>query len=235
MKNRCIYCLKYSDSITMDHVFPRSWYLKSTPENIEKWKVPSCNRCNNSYSKLEEELLLHLGLCLNKDNYDNRKIKEKILRSINPKCGKNIKDKRIRAKKRKNLIGDISIFKEIPSYGILPNFGPTTKMILPSYSTIRICPDNLTKFGKKLTKGFTYIFYNLFLNKLDEIQIFITDDRNINFVKELFQKFSKKHNNLGNSIVIERVRAEDKIKIDILYCFNIWDKLKFYSYVKKMK
>src|SRR4030065_14138 len=118
MKKRCIYCLKYFDSITMDHVFPKSWYLKSVPKNIEKWKVPSCARCNNIYSKLEEKLLT-----------------------------------------------DISFFKEIPPYGILPNFGPTTRIVLPGYTTIRISPIDLEKFGGKLTKGFTYIFYNLLVRK----------------------------------------------------------------------
>lgn len=230
MKKRCIYCLKYFDSITMDHVFPKSWYLKSVPKNIEKWKVPSCARCNNIYSKLEEELLTQLGLCLNTDNNDEKDIQRNILRSINPEYGRNAKDIISRTKKRKKLLADISFFKEIPPYGILPNFGPTTKIVLPGYTTIRISPIDLEKFGGKLTKGFTYIFYNLLVRKTDEIKVIITEKKNINFVEELFQKFSNKHNNLGNSIIIERIKAEDNAKIDILYYFNIWGKLQFYSY-----
>lgn len=235
MKKRCIYCLDYFDSITNDHVFPKSWYLRSTPKNIEKWQVPSCTQCNNIYSKLEEELLTYLGLCLNTKNNDEKNIRRNILRSINPEYGKNAKDVNSRTKKRKKLLADISLFKEIPSYGILPNFGPTTKIVLPEYRTIRINPINLEKFGEKLTKGFTYIFYNLLINKTDEIQVIIHENRNITFVKELFQKFAYKHNNLGNSIIIERIKAENNTEIDILYYFNIWQKLQFYSYVKKMK
>lgn len=235
MRKRCIYCLKYFNSITMDHVFPKSWYLKSVPKNIEKWKVPLCARCNNTYSKLEEELLTQLGLCLNTDNNDEKDIQRNILRSINPEYGRNAKDIISRTKKRKKLLADISFFKEIPSYGILPNFGPTTKIVLPGYTTIRINPIDLEKFGEKLTKGFTYIFYNLLVRKTDEIQVIITEKKNINFVEELFQKFSNKHNNLGNSIIIERIKAEDNTKIDILYYFNIWGKLQFYSYNKIIK
>jgi len=235
MKKKCIYCLKYFDSITMDHVFPKSWYLRSAPKNIEKWQVPSCAQCNNIYSKLEEELLTHLGLCLSTKNNDEKNIRRNILRSITPEYGKNAKDVNSRTKKRKKLLADISLFTEIPSYGILPNFGPTTKIVLPEYRTIRINAINLEKFGEKLTKGFTYIFYTLFIKKTDEIQVIITENRNFTFVKELFQKFAYKHNNLGNSIIIERIKAEDNTKIDILYYFNIWQKLQFYSYVKKMK
>jgi len=235
MKKRCIYCLDYFDSITNDHVFPKSWYLRSVPKNIEKWKVPSCARCNNIYSKLEEELLTPLGLCMNTDNNDEKDIQRNILRSITPEHGKNSKDIASRTKKRKKLLADISFFKEIPSYGILPNFGPTTKILLPEYPTIRINPISLKKFGEKLTKGFTYIFYKLFIKKTDKIQIIIPQNININFVKELFQKFAYKHNNLGNSIIIERVKAEDNTEINILYYFNIWKKLQIYSHVKKFK
>jgi len=235
MKKRCIYCLKYFDSITVDHVFPKSWYFKEVPKNIKKWQVPSCVRCNNLYSKLEEELLTHLGPCINTKSNDEEYIQRKILRSINPEYGKNAKDANSRAKKRKKLLSDISIFKKIPSYGILPNFGPTTEIVLPEYPTIRINPINLEKFGEKLTKGFTFIFYELFIRKTDKIQIIIPQDININFVEELFLKFAYKHNNLGKSIIIERIKVEDNTKIDILYYFNIWQKLQFYSYVKKMK
>ena len=93
----------------------------------------------------------------------------------------------------------------------------------------------MEKFGEKLTKGFTSIFYELLIRKTDKIQIIIHQDININFVKELFLKFAYKHNNLGNSIIIERIKAENNTEIDILYYFNIWQKLQFYSYVKKMK
>lgn len=235
MKKRCIYCLQYFNSITTDHVFPKSWYLEGAPKNIKKWQVPSCAQCNNIYSKLEEKLLAHLGLCLNTEINDEKNIKRNILRSISPEYGKNAKDVNSRTKKRKKLLADISLFKEIPSYGILPNFGPTTKIVLPEYRTIRINPINLEKFGEKLTKGFTFIFYNLLINKIDEIKVIIHENRNINFVKELFQKFAYKHNNLGNSIIIERIKAENNTEIDILYYFNIWQKLQFYSHVKKMK
>ena len=48
--NKCVICLKnfnYSiedDSRTEEHVFPKSWYPKSTPNDLKKWKVPSCKK-----------------------------------------------------------------------------------------------------------------------------------------------------------------------------------------------
>ena len=72
--NQCVICLKnFNDSIegdfrTKEHVFPKSWYPESTPNDLEKWKVPSCKRCNNEYSFYEQDLLIRLGLGLFKKN-----------------------------------------------------------------------------------------------------------------------------------------------------------------------
>jgi hypothetical protein len=59
---RCVYCLKDYQSGSWDHVFPRSWYPNTTPQDMEKWKVPSCIPCNHEFSKTEQDLLIRLGL-----------------------------------------------------------------------------------------------------------------------------------------------------------------------------
>ena len=52
---KCVHCLRYCDSPTSDHVFPKSWYPDTTPQNMEKWQIPSCENCNTEYSKIENE------------------------------------------------------------------------------------------------------------------------------------------------------------------------------------
>ena len=49
---RCVHCLHEVDAITDDHLFPRSWYPTTTPQNLEKWKFPACGRCNREYGKV---------------------------------------------------------------------------------------------------------------------------------------------------------------------------------------
>ena len=80
---------------TDEHVFPRAWYPKSTPDNLEKWKVPSCRKCNNEYSLYEQDLLVRLGHGLFKENEKCSRIIEKARRSIDPSYAKDEKDKQI--------------------------------------------------------------------------------------------------------------------------------------------
>jgi hypothetical protein len=46
---------------------PKRWttcFQVTTPENVQRWTVPSCWQCNNDLSKIEKRLLVGLGLCL---------------------------------------------------------------------------------------------------------------------------------------------------------------------------
>src|SRR3989338_1624777 len=104
--NQCTICLQnFNDSIkddtkTKEHVFPKSWYLKSTPNGLEKWKIPSCRKCNNEYSLYEQNLLIRLGFGLFKENEKCSEIIEKARRSIDPTYAKNERDRQKRLKCR---------------------------------------------------------------------------------------------------------------------------------------
>src|SRR4051794_2428264 len=93
---RCIHCLEYSDNMTWDHIFPQAWYPDSTPPEMEKWDAPSCALCNNEYSKIEERLLMALGLCLDPTEAASAGVGERARRSIDPKLGRDERDSRIR-------------------------------------------------------------------------------------------------------------------------------------------
>ena len=80
----CVHCLKYFDEMTWDHVFPEAWYPSTTPENLAKWKIPSCRRCNKDYGELEEDLLLRLGMCVSPDAAGAAGIGDRVLRSVDP-------------------------------------------------------------------------------------------------------------------------------------------------------
>lgn len=49
----CVHCLMEVPARNWDHVIPRSWYPDATPEDLEKWKVPSCVECNANLAALE--------------------------------------------------------------------------------------------------------------------------------------------------------------------------------------
>ncbi|MBH8560735.1 hypothetical protein I8748_00670 [Nostoc sp. CENA67] len=135
---RCVHCLENVDSLTRDHVFPSAWYPDTTPENLQRWTIPSCRECNQEYGKLEEDLLLRLGLCIDPEYAKSSGITEKVLRSIDPEYATDSKEKRIRQRKREKLIKEIVKFKTLPNKGIYPNFRSQSNRYYPEYLSIII-------------------------------------------------------------------------------------------------
>src|SRR6266540_4450561 len=73
----CVHCCRLVDELTWDHVFPKAWYPDDTPENLEKWKIPACRRCNVEYGELEQDLLLRLGMSIGPEEAKATGIAEK--------------------------------------------------------------------------------------------------------------------------------------------------------------
>ncbi len=63
-----LHCLADSVERNWDHVFPESWYPQTTPSNLEKWKIPSCIRCNSALGMMEDRLLIQLAHALDPDH-----------------------------------------------------------------------------------------------------------------------------------------------------------------------
>src|SRR5271155_3734122 len=62
---RCVHCHEpLKKKRTKDHVFPRSWYPRTTPANVQRWTVPSCGSCNGKFGEMEKELFIRLVLCV---------------------------------------------------------------------------------------------------------------------------------------------------------------------------
>jgi len=79
---RCVHCLRLTEEITDDHVFPHSWYPDSTPATVQRWTVPCCRECNNRLSLLETDLLLRLALCLDPASEAAAGLSSRALRSL---------------------------------------------------------------------------------------------------------------------------------------------------------
>jgi hypothetical protein len=100
----CVHCLQYVQHPTSDHVFPKSWYPDSTPQNIEKWQIPSCSRCNEDYGRLEEKLLLKLAQGVDNDAVESLGVANKLLRAVNPSRGRDSVDASIRERELRSVL-----------------------------------------------------------------------------------------------------------------------------------
>lgn len=227
--DRCVHCLKHFDDITSDHVFPISWYPKTTPVNIEKWQMPSCLDCNSKYSKIEEELLLNFGLCVDPRDYESFGIADKVMRSINPMYGRNEKDSNLRQKRREKVIREAVNPATMPIASIFPNFGIHAHIDPEKQLAVLVSDENLRAIGEKLIRGITWVIDGKYINVDHEIEIYFFREHLAGPFLEPIKRFGKEYS-LGPGIRIVRAIARED-PISGLYLIQIWKRLRMYGSV----
>lgn len=228
-KGKCVHCLKIVDKLTWDHLFPRSWYPDITPRNLEKWKFPSCKKCNAAYGKIEEELLWKLGLCIDPKDAKSSGIAEKVLRSLDPQYAKTEKDRRVRQGKREKVKRGLVNFGKLPLHGILPNFGPKEHKPNSRYLGVLVPEEQLFALAKKLIRGLYYIIDNSYIEKTHKFDIFFVNDSDAHIAKDPIEKFGKYYDR-GPGILIGLAETKDDSGSS-LFLVEIWGKLKIYGTV----
>lgn len=230
---KCVHCLRYFAELTSDHVFPVSWYPKTTPDNLEKWQMPSCEVCNKKYGRIEEELLLKLGLCVKPFSNESFGIANKALRAINPNKGKNDSDSRIRLKKREKTLHEAIDPTIVPFTSFLPNFGFNDGVDPKEQLAVKVSARGLKAIGEKLIRGITWVVDKEYISEKYEIEIYIYHERDAEFLNEKLNKFGRIYI-LGPGIrVVRAVTRQDSICG--IYSMEIWGQLKIYGIVSLLK
>ena len=165
----CVHCLKKLTESTRDHVFPSSWYTNDTPNQIQRWTVPSCAGCNGKFGKLENELFIRLAPCIDPDVAKASGIKEKLFRSFG--IGKNISDdeRHIRTRKLKSLLGELQPYKgqkTFPGLGLHKGYPIETQMGMP------IPVDYLLPVLQKIFRGAEYILGKRYIKPPFKIEVY---------------------------------------------------------------
>jgi hypothetical protein len=226
---KCIYCLKFFPRLTKDHVLPASWFPSSTPENLEKWSVPSCTRCNNRLGAIEEDLFTRLALCIDEKKRGAFGIQEKMVKRIFP----TILGSQEQLKRNRNeLLKIINDFKVCT--------GPGEDVQNPSLhrhgnkpgTKIRIPRLNLISFSKKVVAGLEFKLRN----KLIDVGKKITIYRSIQTVE--WEVTRKKLELLLNSTEVRvehspgfiiRYGVDPKNDDHIIYNVKIWDHFEIWA------
>lgn len=176
MAIKCIHCLKITKDVTEDHILPVSWYLTSTPKDIEKWTAPACRECNNRLGALENELRIRMALCVDPTDPELAEIAKSAIRALKPQYAKNEKDRKIRQKMRNKILKDLQYFDpQHPS--VMPGFGPHPgQENQKQVRGVTISSAMVKEFGTKVLKGIYYKLEGKYLNDALELSINITRD-----------------------------------------------------------
>jgi hypothetical protein len=225
---KCVHCLKDFEALTWDHVLPESWYPEGTIEK-EKWQVPSCKPCNNRLGKIEENLLIKLGLCLDPRDLKSLGIPDRVLRSLNPSFGRNDRDRKHRLAKREKVIREVKIFQGLPQEGIFPNFGPLPDQEYQEYPAVMLEEDEINQFSEKIVRGIAYISDNLFIDESYEIKPYVLDEQKAVELKKLVESTAVIFDRRPG-LVVKRSLVE-KDKVAGIYLIEIWERFRMYTIV----
>jgi len=221
---RCIHCLQYFESVTDDHILPQAWYSRNNQPNFAKPKASACSKCNAHYGKVEKYLLIRFGATFDSEDKNYGNIADKAIRSIDPKYGKNLRDKIAREKTRSELVREIVpyFYSDIR---VLPNFGMKSNIYRSDLPWIPIDENKLRDFAHKLARGVTYVFEQSYIEDNYEVEVSFPSEYG---VVELVLRSRFKKLISTPSIAIYRnddlqIRALDKVLG--FYLIKIWDRL----------
>lgn len=161
-----MHCLREFEELTSDHAFPQSWYPDSTPVNLEKWQAPCCVECNRRLSKVEEELLTYLGLCIDSNAPECAGIADKVVRSMDPSYAKNERDRRFREAKLNRIVGRLK-----PLSGARKGHPLIALSSAPSEPLVEIAVKLIEEFGEKFIRGITYAIDKSYIEEDYEITV----------------------------------------------------------------
>ena len=228
-KDRCVYCLRFRNGITDDHVIPKSWYPDTTPNNMEKWQVPACPECNSKYSKVEGELLQLMGLCLEPGDYASLGIAEKAVRAFMPSVARDDKDKQVRAKQLHFLMKSIIPYEQIPSESVFPGFGPHPHGTPDEQVGIPVPERSLKVLGEKLVRGIMYKQFNTYIDDAYEIGIWFAHEKEAQLLIQGIKLHGKEYIR-GPGIRVALASTIDDPKSGA-FDIEIWRKFRMYATV----
>ncbi len=226
---RCVHCLEWfeRDEITRDHVFPRSWYPDTTPANLEKWQIPACRRCNRLHGKIEERLLVHLGLCLDRAELKSVGVSAKALRSIDPSFATDNRDRRHRHARRQKILRSLHRAEEaglqhLPGFELRPGIG--------NQVSTAVAKRDLEALAQKLVRGIMHVTMGSYIEADHQVNVFFLHSAAAQPIVHPIRKLGTVHHR-GPGISITRAVVPEDPQSGLFH-IKIWGRLHMYVVVK---
>lgn len=215
--------------LTWDHLLPRAWYPATTPPELEKWQIPSCMACNQEYGRIESDLLVRFGMCLDPTKAAASGIAEKALRALDPAQAKNSRDARARQKNRERFIAELMPVQQVPQHSVLPGFGLPLSAAQLETGGVRIPKKGLERLAEKICRGIFYIEERCFIEPPYEITSYVLNDAGAAYADGILERYGVSHTR-GPGLVIRRAKTTDD-QMAAMLSIEVWGQLKMHATV----
>lgn len=229
---KCVHCLRENLPRNWDHVFPKAWYPDSTPPNLQKWQIPSCESCNSEYGELENDLLLVLSCCVDPHIAETSGLYQKALRSINPELAKNDRDRSARAARAKWLKDNMVQGVDIPESKIYPDLGERWGRPIEQAQGMKIPFNNLSRLTEKIVRGIYFLeFSGTFIEPPYQITFYDPTIARSSSIVDLIEQSGKEY--ARESIIVVRQVFSENDPMYAAFEISIWNQFKMYATVTK--
>ena len=209
---KCIHCLKESENITKDHVFPRSWYTDDTPSWIQRWTAPSCSECNQKFGKMEQDLFVKLAACIDPHKAEASGINNKLKKTFAK-----------RPHFTRSLLAELRPYtkgkKVFPGLGPHSNFPIESQLYIPA-------PTELIPVLEKIFRGVEYVMAGEYIEYPYKLKIYHIE-KEPQEIKNIFNQCGQKEI-LGPGFKIERA-VPTGIKRPVIYKQTTWGTIVSYA------
>jgi len=228
---KCVHCLRDPVKLTSDHMFPKAWYPDTTPDNLEKWQIPSCRDCNSRYSKIEGDLRNRVALALDSTHPAFAGLIDAALRALDPGAGRDERDAAARTAYAKTILSELYKGEEISEDAIMPGLGERWGRPKAEQLGVKIPRTQFVDVAEKIVRGLVYREDGGFIEAPYKIDTYVVTDGGAKVAKQMLDKAGKVFAR-GPGIEVRRA-AVDGDECAGLYEITFWQQFKVYATVSK--
>lgn len=196
---------------------------------MEKWKIPSCYKCNAEYGALEQDLLMRLACCIDPNAAASSGIYKKVLRSMDARYAPNPKEARIRIARRNKLLAELLHGDQIPQEGIYPGLGERWNRSKDAQVAIIVPASSFRRLAEKIVRGIFFIEDGQCIEPPHLIDFYALEDEGAAPIKELLNRFGTEYARGPGILVNRAITPEDGVSAII--SIEVWGSFKMYASV----
>jgi hypothetical protein len=223
-KGKCTYCRKFSDNLTVDHVFAGSWYPANTPQTVQRWTVRACFKCNNELSDVEEYLFLRLSRQLNPQNPLFQDLIVRAHRAVDPSAATDPKDRIARQKKLDQLNADVVQMTGVDPKKTFPSLNQPASSV-----GLRFSKAMSDRFQEKVVRGASLKLYNRVIDPPAGIRLYNVHASDV-VGDAAFLDARLSSWEIGEGFEVAHGQAADDDQV-LIFRITIWGVYRFYALV----
>jgi len=226
-------------SPTLDHVFPKNWFPESTPQNLNRWTVPACYKCNAELGGIEKVLLNRITLCLDLTKPElmalYQKVRKGLALNLSEQERKQIdpEELKVREAEKKKVLGEFKPLDELSpkeQKSLFPGLGPW-ETSAPQLS-LPIKQADIVREAEKMVRGCEWKIAKRLVEPPYSVQVYLVHEQDVpDGIWQTVQKFAKTYS-IGSYFRVQRAVVHDDPLV-VFYRIEFWGSIRVYAFIDK--